>query len=72
MIDYSPFWNTLEKSNENWYTLTKNHKISHSTMHRLKHNLDVSTKTLNDLCRILNCKIEEIIQYTPSDTDQKL
>lgn len=72
MIDFEPFWNTLEKSSENWYTLTTKHKLSHSTLHRLKHNKDISTKTLNDLCRILNCRIEDIVRYTPSDTDQPL
>lgn len=72
MIDYSPFWETLEKSSENWYTLTTKHHISHSTLHRLKHNKDVSTKTLNDLCRILDCQIQNICQYIPSDTDQTL
>ena len=72
MIDFEPFWNTLEKSSENWYTLTSKHNLSHSTLHRLKHNKDISTKTLNDLCRILNCRIEDIVRYTPSDTDQPL
>lgn len=72
MVDYSPFWDTLEKSDENWYTLTKQHKLSHSTLHRLKHNLDVSTRTLNDLCRILNCDFCDLIRYVPSDEDQKL
>ena len=72
MIDYSPFWKTLETSDENWYTLTSRHYISNSTLHRLKHNKDVSTKTLNDLCRILNCQMQDIIQYVPSDSDQKL
>ncbi len=72
MIDYSPFWKTLEQSDENWYTLTKNHKISHSTLSRLKHNQDVSMKTINDLCRILGCKIEDIAVYIPSENDQKL
>ena len=41
MIDYSPFWKTLEESNENWYTLTSKYHMSHSTLHRLKHNKDV-------------------------------
>ncbi len=72
MIDYSPFWNTLEQSSENWYTLTNKYHISHSTLHRLKHNKDVSTKTLNDLCRILECNISDIVQYVPSDADQVL
>lgn len=72
MIDYNPFWKTLENSNENWYTLTNKHHLSNSTLHRLKHNKDVSTKTLNDLCRILNCNIQDIIRYIPSDDDQIL
>ncbi len=72
MIDYSPFWETLEQSNENWYTLTHKHRLSDSTLHRLKHNKDVSTKTLNDLCRILSCDIKDIVRYIPSDKDQKL
>lgn len=72
MIDYSPFWKTLENSQENRYTLTSKHHMSHSTLHRLKHNMDVSTKTLNDLCRILNCNICDLVQYIPSETDQSL
>ncbi len=72
MIDYSPFWKTLDASPENWYTLTKKHHMSHSTLYRLKHNQDISMKTMNDLCRILHCKIQDIAQYIPSDTDQLL
>lgn len=70
MIDFSPFWETLKKRDENWYTLLKNHGYSSSTISRLKHNMHVSTKTLNDLCAILHCNIEEIVRYIPSDNDQ--
>ena len=72
VIDYSPFWETLKNSNENWYTLTSKHHMSHSTLHRLKHNQDISMKTINDLCRILNCQIQDICVYVPSDEDQLL
>ena len=72
MIDYLPFWKTLEQSDENWYTLKSKYHLSHSTLHRLKHNKDVSTKTLNDLCRILNCDVKDIVRYIPSDEDQNL
>lgn len=72
MIDYSPFWATLEQSEENWYTLTNKHGLSHSTLHRLKHNKDVSTRTLNDLCRILHCNIKDLVKYVPSESDQIL
>ena len=41
-------------------------------MGEIEKNKDVSTKTLNDLCRILECNISDIVQYVPSDTDQAL
>ena len=72
MIDYSPFWNTLKKSAETTYTLINKYHISSATIDKLRKNKPMNTTTLNDLCRILNCKLEEIAQYIPSDTDQTL
>lgn len=72
MIDYSPFWNTLKSSNETTYTLINKHKISSATIDKLRKNKPMTTTTLNDLCRILNCNIEDILRYTPSIRDQKL
>ena len=72
MIDYSPFGDTLQKLYGIWYTLTTKYHMSNSTLHRLKHNKDVSTKTLNDLCRILDCNVCDIVRYIPSSTDQPL
>ena len=72
MIDYTPFWETLKKSKESTYTLVMKHHMSSSTIHKLRNNKAVTTTTLNDLCRILNCRLEEIAQYIPSDEDQEL
>ena len=72
MISYEPFWNTLKCSNENWYTVTVKHHLSFSTLSRLKNGKDISMKTVNDLCRILNCRIQDIAEYIPSEADQKL
>ncbi len=72
MIVYSPFWETLKKSSESTYTLINNYHISSSTIDKLRKNKPVTTTTLNDLCRILNCKLEEIAKYIPSDNDQPL
>ena len=72
MIDYSPFWNTLKNSNETTYTLINNHHISSAIIDKLRNNKPMNTTTLNDLCRILNCNIEDVVQYIPSDIDQAL
>ena len=72
MIDYSPFWITLKNSSETTYTLINKHHISSAIFDKLRKNKPMNTTTLNDLCRILNCRIQDILQYIPSDTDQSL
>ena len=72
MISYQPFWNTLRSSSESTYTLIKNHRISSSTIDKLRNNKPVNTTTVNDLCRILNCKVENIMEYLPCEDDQVL
>jgi len=72
MIIYTPFWNTLKNSNESTYTLITRYHISSSTIDKLRKNKPITTTTLNDLCRILNCNVEQILTYTPCDSDQSL
>lgn len=72
MISYAPFWETLKKSSESTYTLINRHHISSSTIDKLRKNKPLNTTTINDLCRILDCKVEEIMEYIPSDQDQML
>ena len=72
MICYDRFWDTLHKSEESTYTLIKNHHLSSSTIDKLRKDKPITTTTINDLCRILNCKVEEIMEYIPSEEDQKL
>ena len=65
MIVYDPFWKTLKKSSKTTYTLIKDHHISSSTIDKLRKNKPITTTTLNDLCRILGCKVDEILEYVP-------
>ena len=72
MIDYKPFWETLNRSSETTYTLIIQHKISSSVLDKLRHNKPMNTTTINDLCRILHCNVQDIMRYVPSETDQAL
>ena len=72
MICYTRFWETLKESGESTYTLIKNHHISSSTIDKLRKNKPLNTTTINDLCRILNCNVENIMEYVPSEQDQTL
>ena len=72
MIVYDPFWETLRRSGESTYTLIKNHRISSSTIDKLRRNKPLNTTTINDLCRILNCRVQDVMEYIPSAEDQPL
>ena len=72
MIYYRPFWNTLENSTETTYTLINHHHVSSAIIDKLRKNKPMNTTTLNDLCRILDCRLEDVAQYIPSEDDQTL
>jgi len=72
MISYRPFWLTLQSSSESTYTLIKDHRISSSTIDKLRKNKPVNTTTINDLCRILRCSVADVMEYIPSKDDQIL
>lgn len=63
MISYEPFYETIKKKGITTYKLINEYGISRSLLDRLKHNKPITTVTLNDLCSILECKVEEIAVY---------
>lgn len=69
MILYNPFWETLKASEESTYTLINKHRISSSTIDKLRNNKPITTTTLNDLCRILECQVEDIALYVPTENE---
>lgn len=72
MIDYSPFWKTLKESDETTYSLINKHHISSAIIDKLRKNKPMNSTTINDLCRILRCNVQDIMTYEPSDNDQEL
>ena len=64
MITYEPLYRTMKEKNITTYKLIKDHNISRSLIDRLKHNKPISTVTLNDLCNILDCSVQEILLHT--------
>ena len=69
MITYEPFWNTVKAKNVSTYSLINKHNISSSLIHRLRHNLPISTVTINDLCMILDCGVTDIVKFTPDKAE---
>ena len=65
MISYAPLWETMEKRGATTYTLQYKGGSSSSTIRRLKANESVSTNTLDALCKILDCTLDDIVTYLP-------
>ncbi|MBQ3202045.1 MAG: helix-turn-helix transcriptional regulator [Clostridia bacterium] len=70
MISYEPFYRTLKEKGMSTYKLINEYGVSRSLLDRLKHNKPISTVTLNDLCTILRCRVEDVVVFT-EDTDEK-
>ena len=64
MISYEPFYKTMKEKGITTYQLVERYHISRSLLDRLKHNKPITTVTLNDLCRFLDCRVEDILVYT--------
>ena len=67
MISYEPLYKTMKEKGVTTYTLINKHGISRSLLDRLKHNRPISTVTLNDLCNILGCRVEDILLFTKDE-----
>lgn len=66
MILYEKLWQTMAERGVTQYALIKKHGVSPAQITRLKRNESVSTHTIDTFCRILNCRVEDIMEYTPN------
>lgn len=69
MIKYNRLWITMKKKKISQYKLIKDYGIDKAQLHRLRNNMVVKTIILNRLCSILECKIEDIMEYVPDEKE---
>ena len=67
MIRYDRLWETMQKRGISQYTLYTKYNISRSQLHRLRKNENVQVNTLDRLCNILSCNLEDIAEHFPDD-----
>lgn len=63
MISYQPLFDTMKKKNVTAYQLIYKQGISANTVHRIKKGLPITTDTLDTLCYILDCNVEDILYH---------
>ena len=67
LISYAPLWSTMARTGATTYTLQVKGQISSSTIRRMKAGESVSTNTLDALCKILQCDLQDVVEYLPED-----
>ena len=65
MICYDRLWQTMKLKGISQYKLIKDYGIDKAQLHRLRKNMVVKTLILDRLCNILQCRIEDIMEFTP-------
>ncbi len=63
MYTYDPLWETMKKRGINTYMLVNHYKVSSHLMSNLRHNRNVTMNTIDLLCQILDCNIEDIVEF---------
>lgn len=70
MIVFDRLWETMKKRGISQYKLIKLYGISTGQLDRLRKNGNVNTFTLSQLCKILNCRLEDIAEYIDDEAEQ--
>ncbi len=65
MISYDKLWETMRHKGISQYALIHKFNVSPGQLTRLKRNESVSTHTIEMFCSILNCRVEDVMEYIP-------
>lgn len=63
MIVFDKLWSLMKEKGISTYALRERCGIDSKTVRRLRANENMETKTLDKLCAILDCRVEDIMEY---------
>ena len=67
MIKYDRLWETMKQRGITQYDLYTHYNVNRSQINRLKHNRNVEVNTIDRLCNILKCNVEDIMEHIPDE-----
>ena len=67
MITYDRLWQTMKQRGGSQYDLYTHYNVNRSQLNRLRHNENVEINTIDKLCNILQCRVEDIMEHFPDD-----
>ncbi len=65
MVVFDRLWETMGRKNISTYQLREKYGIDSKTVRKLRKNCTVTTATLDRLCTILECSLEDIAEHIP-------
>lgn len=71
MISFDRLWETMKQKGVSQYKLIREYQFSAGQLDRLRKNANVSTFTLNQLCQILDCELEDIAEYKKDEQERE-
>jgi len=66
MMSYEPLWRTMKQKGVTSYQLQKM-GFNRATYYAMRQGMSVSTNTISHLCRLLQCRVEEVMQYVDDE-----
>ena len=67
MITFDKLWITLKQKKISQYSLINDYHFSRGQISRLKNNCNVNTHTIDLLCKILDCDVNDICEFRSDD-----
>lgn len=67
MIKYDKLWETMKKREITQYDLYTHYNVNRSQLDRLCKNKNVQINTIDKLCNILDCNVEDIMTHYKDD-----
>jgi len=67
VIVFDKLWGVMKEKGISTYLLREKCSIDSKTVRRLRANDNMETKTLNKLCTVLDCRLEDIAEYVPDE-----
>lgn len=69
MILFDKLWQTMQERGITQYDLYTKYNMNRAQLHRLRHNQNIETNTLDRLCNILDCNTEDIMTHIKDDNN---
>lgn len=67
MIRYDRLWQTMKEKGITQYDLYTKYNVNRAQLDRLRHHRNVEVNTIDRLCNILQCRVEDIMEHFPDD-----